>query len=290
MSGFLNPQPTNVNNDVFPREGSKVVPYTLIWANAGTINYRTITINLQSASQTGQFSALQGVFVDNTTNICPVRFASLETGFSFIVPPFTSGFYPILASQWPNITATIIDQGTNYVSKYASYSLTTKCYFVNTPSYPYENALPLGNTAGLVISGQFAWIGPLTFPSVGDTQLVIPGSPGAFISLSSFLMSGGITTQGATGVSTDSINVIQLIENTVASASGFSQFFGTQFYVWSNARNPQYIFDVNYVYPQPIYCQLAGSNIYVSLGAASLPALTIFYIFLTVTYGYTIIA
>lgn len=148
MSGFIGAQIQNVNNDVLPREGSRLIKIPIVWQNNQNNPPWLANINLTSQAMTNQFTALQSVYVDNST--CPwvVILQSLENGSTIRINPFASGMYPVICGQNPSFTATLCytDNLPGNLSSPIPYNVSTTFYFLNTPEHPY---LAPGNVYGL---------------------------------------------------------------------------------------------------------------------------------------------
>lgn len=64
-------------------------------------------INLLSQFQTGRFTSVQAVYADNSTVPYQVRLTCDETGQTIVLPPFSQGFYKLLVSSSPTLTASL---------------------------------------------------------------------------------------------------------------------------------------------------------------------------------------
>jgi len=148
-----------VTIDTLPRgtEGSKVLPVTINWLTVfntltlggGGLPTRLVAaLNLLSQYQTGQFTTVQAVYIDNLSCMYPVVVTSLETGQRIKVNPLTAGMYPLFASIAPSFTITLeFFQLPNYEQAYGGNNLgTTIVTFLNTPQRFLEskyNGTPL---------------------------------------------------------------------------------------------------------------------------------------------------
>lgn len=149
------------------REGSKCVTLNINWQNAGT----RIPVNLLSQFQSGAFTAIQAIYVDNSTcaNACEIY--CQETGQVVIVPGFTVGMYPLLTNTAPQFVLTTLWVSAGGSPLYIQ--STTSFYFLNTPQNYFQSSLPLlgmgtGSVAALA-----------TILTGGARSLVINGGGGA---------------------------------------------------------------------------------------------------------------
>lgn len=135
------PQPVLLGVRPPDREGSKAVFYRIFWNDlANAQNTFVAKLNLLAQFQTGQFTTIQSVFVDNSTVPEMVTVTCDETGFSFTVPPFAKGMYPICSASTPSFTLTL-NESADPVYGMAYTTCTTKFAFFNTPQ-PYFESLP----------------------------------------------------------------------------------------------------------------------------------------------------
>jgi hypothetical protein len=143
---FLYPQPIVLGAAPPSVEGSKVIPIAVSWAAVLTTNNGNFTnnltliqpINLLQQFQTGQFTTVQAVYVDNQTNASMVALTCLETGFTIRIPPFAKGMYPLLCGPSPTFTLTFyaqVDPDYGWVQTNA----TTRLYFLNTEQNYFES-------------------------------------------------------------------------------------------------------------------------------------------------------
>lgn len=128
---------------VVPTEGSKVGVFPISWAN--TTPFGSSQLNLLQQWQSGQFTAPQCVFIDNSTNCYSVQIMCLQTGHTLKVPPFTSGLYPLLSSQSPSYAINLLFPNAFIAAGAAAniLSVTTTFYFLNTQQAPFINPFPL---------------------------------------------------------------------------------------------------------------------------------------------------
>lgn len=123
-----------------PPEGPKVVSISLNWQQVFDETKGFVAeINLLSQFQSGQFSTVQSVYVDNQT--CPemVTFICTDTGQTIRVPPFAKGMYPILSSQSPLFTLTLnLSFDPDYGQAFSE--CTTRLFFLNTAQPSFEAA------------------------------------------------------------------------------------------------------------------------------------------------------
>src|SRR5579862_9896707 len=155
-----------VNIDRLPRlaEGSKSLFVPISWIqvfNAVTPGSPTLptrliaSLNLLSQYNTGQFTTVQAIYIDNSTCCYPITVVSLETGQQINVNPFTRGMYPIFASVAPAFIITLeFFQTPNYLQAYGNQNLgTTRVTFLNTPQKYFESTYT-GTPLNYNFSGQ----------------------------------------------------------------------------------------------------------------------------------------
>jgi len=124
-----------VNNLVKPPEGSKAIPISISWFDNPFTNKNYYPINLTSQVQTGQFTRLQGMFVNNAQVIYPLRITIQDTGQIIDIAPFTCGYYPITSTSSPQIVVNLVLPYQNNNSTIPRQ--TTHIMLFNTPVEPY---------------------------------------------------------------------------------------------------------------------------------------------------------
>ncbi len=126
-------QPVSLNTVPTEREGSKGLPFAVNWSDANTVKLvngiSTFTINLLQQFQTGQFTNIQAVYIDNSTNWVDVNFTCLETGQSVRCPALSQGLFPLISNVAPVFTLTLSQGGTS--------GFTTKIFLLNTSQKHY---------------------------------------------------------------------------------------------------------------------------------------------------------
>lgn len=102
------PAPVQIDTD--PPEGSRAVAATVVWSQVRLTNPGYVTqINLLSQYQSGQFTTIQSVWVDNLSNPWPIILAVAETtGQRIYVPGNAQGLYPLIVPQAPIFTVTLL--------------------------------------------------------------------------------------------------------------------------------------------------------------------------------------
>jgi hypothetical protein len=110
------------------------------------------TYNLLRQYQTGQFTNIQAVWIDNGTNSQPVVFTSVETGQVIRVPALSQGLFPIASAAAPIFTLSLLISNQNAAA-------TTRLMLFNTPQRYFTQTVPplysgIGNfSAGFAGSG-----------------------------------------------------------------------------------------------------------------------------------------
>lgn len=83
-----------------PCEGAKALPYVMDFSLAGEYDF-----DLTQQQQQGQFTTLQGFFIDNSANSDTVTITCNVTDQPIIVPPNSQGYYSMLMTTPPKFTA-----------------------------------------------------------------------------------------------------------------------------------------------------------------------------------------
>ena len=154
---------TPVTLDTIPKEGSRCYVARVQWASTYSYPpYGQTGISLLQPFQSGQFTSVQSVYVDNATVPYRVRLTCLETGLTIHVPPFSQGTYNLLTGNSPSFVAVLDGVTAYYANAYASSpsslvgvnsACTTSFYFLNTPRSEGQRLLPsLGMASGSAVS------------------------------------------------------------------------------------------------------------------------------------------
>lgn len=137
-----------VTLDTLPRaaEGSKALLIVQRWNDPSLAGGILATYNLLQQFQSGQFTTIQSVWIDNGTNLQPVVLTALETGQTIRVAALTQGMFPIVSGVAPVFTLAL--ESTVFVS-----AATTRIMFFNTPQRYFVQPSPpvissIGNNSG----------------------------------------------------------------------------------------------------------------------------------------------
>ena len=172
------PFPTTLGT--VPREGSKYATITIDWQATGGWPNGIVPINLLAQFQSGQFTTVQSVIVNNSTNGFGVVLSELESGQTVHVGPFKIGRYPLICGPSPEFTVAAL--GTSP----GGYSGSTQFFFLNTPvanlsesrlegpALQFSNSLSLNATTPLQINLGIQPTFQASFRSM-DLSLVVPG-------------------------------------------------------------------------------------------------------------------
>lgn len=142
MSGSVqNTYPFPINLSLSPREGGKAVSVYINW-NDGAPN--PTYVNLLAQFNTGQFTSVQSVWVDNSTNMFPIFISCQQEQQTLFIPAFTQGLYPLVVGAAPLFE--VLQQ--TYVYSFGDSQNpplgSTTLIFFNTHQYPYQlNQPPL---------------------------------------------------------------------------------------------------------------------------------------------------
>lgn len=215
MSGNVPSFPFPASIGDLPAEGSKVVSITIPWASAAS----PFPINLLSQYQSGQFTAIQSLLVDNSTQPFDLTITSLEFGWSITAPGFTIGQYPLLCGPTPNFIVTPKPSGTLVLSS-ANTAGTTKLYFLNTPRGSFENRRYGPGGAFLNYSNRFTlanWGVP------GSNTALITGTGAQHVAIRSFSLT--LQGQSAAGEIEDTVILYEQ-----PASGGLSRIMWQDFY------------------------------------------------------------
>lgn len=142
MSGVQQTYPFPTNLETLPPQGqgSKVARYLLNWTQifAGNASQSySATINLLQQFLSGQFTTIQAIYIDNSTNFYPVTVTAEDSGQTIVCAPFTQGMFPIVAANAALflVTLGVVAQPSGFTLAVGS----TKLFFFNTPQKPYQS-------------------------------------------------------------------------------------------------------------------------------------------------------
>jgi hypothetical protein len=173
MSGYLGatfPQPMQLGT--LPPEGSRSVAVGIPWLPATGNPFGPLTssysygINLLPQYQSGKFTTVQAVWIDNSTCPYSVQLTCAESAQSIIAPAFSQGIYPLVVQQAPSFVATLLPLN---LGSGAVLACTTTLIFMNVPAPTYQQEQPS-------IGGQTASI---SVPFNGSSSVVLPAPSGA---------------------------------------------------------------------------------------------------------------
>jgi hypothetical protein len=177
MSGSNYPNTSNFNilpiqQDMIPRpaEGSKGCLVSIYWDYLFNLVPGvfpiTQNINLLQQYQTGQFTTIQAVWIDNSTVPTSVTLREIETGQTITCPAFSQGMYPIFSGVAPVFTASLnLQPDPNYAVSIGA--CTTRIVFINTPQRYFEKYAAVSkpfvytNNISLIATSTAVNLGPL---------------------------------------------------------------------------------------------------------------------------------
>lgn len=200
MSGTIGTYPAATQLGTLPpaSQGSKQVNVNIAWATvAVSAGVYTTPINLLAQFNSGQFTTVQAVYIDNLTCGYELILTVVETGFRVRVGAFSAGMFPLVCEQAPQFTASL----NAYTA--GTFSLppgTSKLYFFNTPQKPFtttalgvgSNFQVLTNQLNITNSSTLVWTPTPAMIAAGQ-HLAITG-----INVTLWLDSGG--TYSITGM------------------------------------------------------------------------------------------
>lgn len=183
--GQISIQPVNLNTIPRADEGSKAVLITQNWRDAALAGGTMATYNLLQQYQSGQFTNIQAVWIDNGTCYEPVTLTCLETGQVIRVPALAQGMYPIASGPAPVFTLTLL----NTINVPAA---TTRLMFFNTAQrYVTQAVPPIATGQGIVSGSGFA--GAATPLTVIQAALQLPASLNLYMALTGFILTLSMT-------------------------------------------------------------------------------------------------
>jgi hypothetical protein len=150
--GYVALTPINLHTLPSALEGSKAGLLTLFWSDVfAEQKVYSIPVNLLLAYQTGQFTTVQSLLVDNSETAYPVIVTSQSTGQRVVVPAYAQSMTPLLVSVAPQFTVTLsVPSGVTVpVDK-----STSRFWFLNTRQEAWiTTGLHTGSTNSLLGSG-----------------------------------------------------------------------------------------------------------------------------------------
>lgn len=192
-------QPVNLNTIPRKAEGSKAVLITQRWNDPALAGGLKATYNLLSQYQSGQFTDIQAVWIDNSTNYSPVVFTSVETGHVIRCPALGQGMYPVVSAAAPVFTLELASGlGTLPLA-------TTKLMLFNTPQRFFQNP---GGPVFQNVNRASGQIGVLPTPWLTITPTLF--GPNQYFCLTGFQLSLSVAS-GSYGVTFT--NEVFLLQN-----------------------------------------------------------------------------
>lgn len=165
--GYVAITPINLDTVPSPREGSKAGLLTLFWSDVRAVNKTYVQpVNLLLSYQTGQFTTVQAILVDNSQTAYPVQVLSQSTGQRIIVPAYAQSMTPLLVSVAPQFTVSLLVPSGVTVPVDRTQ---TQFWFLNTPQIPYiTTGLHTASVNTLLSSAS------VPFPSGAEYLLGVP--------------------------------------------------------------------------------------------------------------------
>lgn len=142
-----------------------------------------VPINLLQQYQTGQFTTIQAVWIDNTQNVRSVSLKAMETGQVITCPARCFGMFPVFTSVAPVFQLTLNLSITPFNPPLTG--LATQLLFLNAPqryfvSQPVSQVATLVSSAtfNLNVNGNTALVGALVDGTIQGLEVCI-GNTGA---------------------------------------------------------------------------------------------------------------
>ena len=132
-----------VNLAATPKEGSKALRYEVAWGTGQRIandGSQPVTINLLRQYQSGQFTAIQSVWIDNINNYFAVDLIAVETGERVRCPPLTQGMFPLMSAVAPVFT--LVNEITGLSGLMLTFAGRTQLQLLNTKEPYFLNPAP----------------------------------------------------------------------------------------------------------------------------------------------------
>jgi hypothetical protein len=239
FAGSVFPQPIQLTKSPPLAEGPKSVAVAINWQSVFNGSGAFVqNINLLQQFQSGQFSTVQSVYIDNQT--CPemVTLVCSDTGQQIRIPPFSKGMYPIFCSQSPEFTVTL-NLSFDPITGNAFSQCSTRLFFLNVRQEYFE--------AEPVNFGQnFNHFEQVSLLSSGATTIALTGLTGAGVNQSYAITSIDVSIAVLVAYAAAQAVVIQLQEVEVATYNLWS----SQFYVTTASLGV--VFSRQSVFPTPI--------------------------------------
>lgn len=134
--------PTQIGT--LPPEGSRsattIIPWQGLWL-AGSQS--VFQVNLLAQFQSGRFTTVQAVWINNLGVPWAVTVTCQESGQILVVPPFSQGMYPLIGQQSPIFTITLQTSNSGFLGRNPGIvPATTTLIWLNTPQRPYQTQQP----------------------------------------------------------------------------------------------------------------------------------------------------
>lgn len=278
MSGTFQNNLIPVWSEVAPGEGSKScfvsVPWAQTFASGGSPG--VAQLNFLQQYQTNKFTAIQSVYIDNSTVPYEVRVTCNETGFLICVPPFTQGMYPLMCSNAPTFTL-VLFYDTDTQSKTVNFNCTTDFLFLNTPQNRYQYELPkygnnFGNLTTLVnftdaananpALGQYYWN--------SETQILPPAGANIYYLLTSLqlvIIQDGVYTPNPPNQFDNEFFIEELFTNAVGGAQNWLRY--RALFSWNVNTSPPTLFNESILFDPPILTSNPNTGLAVRLTEAT---------------------
>lgn len=257
MSGTFQTNLTPVWTEVAPNEGSKACFVSIQWAQTFASGTPGVApLNFLQQYQTNKFTALQSVYVDNSTVPYEVRLTCNETQFLICIPPFTQGMYPLMCSNSPTFTVVLfytVDQQSALVN----FNCTTDLTFLNTPQNRYQYELPkygnnFGNLTTLVDFVNAANVNPALDQYFWDseTQILPPAGPNTYYLLTALQLNIIQDGEYSTPQFDNEFFIEELFTNAPGGANNWLRY--RALFSWNGTSSLPALLNANMTFDPPI--------------------------------------
>lgn len=258
-------QPNNLNAVPRVGEGSQVVFFAQRWNDPALAGQLFSRINLLQQYQSGQFTAIQSVFIDNSTCYQAITLKCEETGQLVQCPGLSQGMFPLICATAPSFTLTL--QSNIIVGA------TTRLHFLNTPQRYFVNPTAPFAKASTFIQASFS--GSPSLITLLSAASLVPPNSNQYLVLNGFDLALEIGV-GAYAGNVANIVAIQLngipiwADTFNVTAASFGAIYGSRTAQFQNVQQPQT--------PTDIYGILLGAT---PPGGTVIMNVTIYYSLIT---------
>lgn len=265
--------PSPVQIGTLPPEGSRAVAASILWNTVRQNNQGYVAqINLLTQYQSGQFTTVQSVWIDNLSNPWPLIFSVTEmTGQRIYVPANAVGLYPLIVPQAPIFTVQLLY--TVGVLTLPGVLPVTNFSFLNTPhNEAFVTNFPLYSLTGPAqTAGDFSTA--LGFTTTTPAPVILAPQ-----STSQRTVITGLDLRANYANNSTWTTFSSVLVNLTLSPAG-SSIWGTRFTTTIGGRQGHYVSED---FSTPIVCN--GASQAVQLGVSAIPSSGTLYVEYAIRY------